>query len=255
MIIIKQRQGIWNHHILSTHGWQTPSPHDFDNYVILIVYLILYRCFINDYALIMFLCWIYFLPYYGVTSSLFVFRILDPSATGIDTLSIRCQEFGHILTNQQLCSHDISTRSQKSVQTDPHYPMPARSNLLSTSHSGVGVTSSTNSQQPSTNVATAHENWSSKIPPTTCMERVWNALYRTGVSGCVVLVLSHITIVFSVSLWVQLEDLIYLMQHTIDWTICLTYSTIYQMHSDQWHGWVVYKLIPSYWLETTSDQS
>ena len=201
----------------------------------------------------MFLCWIYFLPYYGVTSSLFVFRILDPSATGIDTLLIRCKAFGHILTNQRLCSHDISRRTQKSVQTDPHYPMSARSNLLCTSHSGVGIIPSINSQHPSATVATA------RTDPSWCLQlHAWRGsgmpCAREAFQVVLPLVLSHITIVFSGSLWVQLEDLLYLMQHTIDWTLCLTYSAIYQMHSDQWHGWVEYTLISPYWLEITSDQ-
>jgi len=101
-----------------------------------------------------FLCWIYFQPY-GATSTLFVFRILDPSATGLHTMSMSCNEFGHMLTRQQLCSRDISGRPRKSVQTDPHYPMLATSNLISTSPSGVGIISSTNSQHPSATVATA----------------------------------------------------------------------------------------------------
>jgi len=100
-----------------------------------------------------FLCWIYSQPC-GITSSLFAFRILDPSATGIDTMSMSCKEFGHMFTRQQLCSHDISIRSHKSVQTDPHYPMLATSNLFSPSPSGVGVISSTYSQHTSVSVTT-----------------------------------------------------------------------------------------------------
>ena len=42
-------------------------------------------------------------------------------------------------THQKLCCHEISRRSHKSVQSDPHYPMPGTSNLVSTFLSGVGV--------------------------------------------------------------------------------------------------------------------
>jgi len=48
-------------------------------------------------------------------------------------------EFGNVLIHQRLCSHEISRRSHRSVQTDPDYPMPATSNLFSTSPCSVGV--------------------------------------------------------------------------------------------------------------------
>ena len=55
-------------------------------------------------------------------ASLFVFRILDHSATGLDTLSMSCKEFGHMLAHQKLCSHEILRSSHKSVQTDHQLP-------------------------------------------------------------------------------------------------------------------------------------
>ena len=92
-----------------------------------------------------FLFWIYSQPY-GITSSLFVFSILDIFTTGLGTLSMSCEEFGYMLTQQQLCRNAFLTKSDTSMQTDPHYLMLASINIFSTFPSDVGVISSTYSQ-------------------------------------------------------------------------------------------------------------
>jgi len=134
--------------------------------------------------------------------------------------------------------------------------MPATSNLFCTSPSGVGVISSTNSQHPSATVATARTDpsWSLHLHAWRGygMPYAWEAFQVV-----LPLVLSHITIVYSGSLWVEVEDLLYMMQHTIDWTIFLSYlllSGIYQKHSDQWPDWAEYKLISPAWLKSTTDR-
>ena len=61
---------------------------------------------------------------------------------------------GHMLTHHQLCWHEFSRRSNKPMRTEPHYSMLATTNLVSTSLSGVGLISSTYSQNPSVSVTT-----------------------------------------------------------------------------------------------------
>ena len=61
---------------------------------------------------------------------------------------------GHMLTHHQLCWHEFSRRSNKPMRTEPHYSMLATCNLVSTSLTGVGLISSTYSQNPSVSVTT-----------------------------------------------------------------------------------------------------
>jgi len=94
MIFIEQGLGIWTQHILFTRDREEYEP------ICQVWVISKLFCFSGSYMFEIPMLGLLLTIWRHKHPTLFVFRILDPSATGLDTLSIGCRECGNKLTPQ-----------------------------------------------------------------------------------------------------------------------------------------------------------